>query len=443
MKPYQETEAFFSDLFDDLFPLLRSITGPGLRESYRILGQYMPFEKMRVNSGEKVFDWTVPEEWRCSEAYLEGPDGTRVVDMAVSNLHVLNYSAPVDETLSLEDLQAHLYSNPDLPTAVPYVASYYSRKWGFCLSHQQREQLDPGMYRAVIKSEFIQGGVDLVQSQLSGQSDKEILLSSYMCHPSLANNELSGPLVLLGLYHRIKSWKSRRHNFRFVLHPETIGSLCFLHLHHEELRKNLVGGAVLNMMGGKQTSLMFKHSVLENGVIDKAVTHLSKLGHDVRTMGFDPNSGADERQYASPGFQFPVLNVSRDFYPGYEGYHSSLDTKEYMDIKQIMRSIDELEQVLKAADECVKYQNLAPYGEPQLGPRGLYETFSYVDPDLSDQENRQKRFEEMCRIKMLLTYCDGKNDAIDIAEKYNCSVLDMSQTIETLEHHDLLQMIKL
>eukprot|EP00487_Bulimina_marginata_P003396 TRINITY_DN181_c0_g1_i1.p1 TRINITY_DN181_c0_g1~~TRINITY_DN181_c0_g1_i1.p1 ORF type:complete len:253 (+),score=64.94 TRINITY_DN181_c0_g1_i1:492-1250(+) len=230
MSEYQESEVFFSGLFDELFPILRSITGPGLRQSYDIFSRYMPLNISSINSGEKVFDWTVPQEWQCEDAYLIGPDGEKVANMHRLNIEVVNYSEPVDVELSLTELQEHLYSLPEQPTAIPYVTSYYKKRWGFCIAHEKREQLKEGTYRAVIKSRFVDGTLDIAQSVLHGESKKEVLLSSYLCHPSMANNELSGPLVLLGLYHRINKWPKRRYSYRFALHPETIGSLGLLHL---------------------------------------------------------------------------------------------------------------------------------------------------------------------------------------------------------------------
>ena len=189
---YEETESFFSELFDELFPILRSITGPGLRESYDIFSRHMPLTIQSIPTGTSVFDWSVPQEWHCNDAYLIAPDGQRVADIKRSNLEVVNYSEPVDKEVELKELQDHLYSLPELPNAIPYVTSYYKKRWGFCLSQDTREQLQPGTYRAVIKSKFIDGNLEIAQTVLDGESKKEILLSSYLCHPSMANNELSG-----------------------------------------------------------------------------------------------------------------------------------------------------------------------------------------------------------------------------------------------------------
>jgi Uncharacterized protein conserved in bacteria with an aminopeptidase-like domain len=226
----QIDESVMEALFDELFPICRSITGPGLRRSLAIFGRYMPLKIEGVPSGSQVFDWTVPPEWRIRSARLTGPDGHAVADLAESNLSVINYSEPVDAWLSLGELREHLHTLPSLPAAIPYVTSYYKRRWGFCLPHARLQGLPEGTYHARIDSEFVQGAVDFGQCVLPGESDAEIVLSSYLCHPSLANNELSGPLALLAVYDRLSRWPRRRFTYRFILNPETIGSLCYLSL---------------------------------------------------------------------------------------------------------------------------------------------------------------------------------------------------------------------
>ncbi|KZN70578.1 DUF4910 domain-containing protein [Pseudoalteromonas luteoviolacea] len=431
---YTESEQFYSDLYDTLFPILRSITGPGLRQSYDIFNQYMPLEISSIKTGTQIFDWQVPQEWHCSEAYLEAPDGTRVADMQRLNLEVVNYSEAVDKTLPLDELQNHLYSLPEQPTAIPYVTSYYKKRWGFCLSQQARDNLPEGNYRAVVKSEFVEGNLDIAQTILEGDSKQEVLLSSYLCHPSMANNELSGPLVLLGLYHRIRQWPKRRYTYRFALHPETIGSLGLLHLEHQHFAEHMVAGLVINCMGGAQEELIFKHSRNDTGLLDKLLYHLN--GHDYahRNIEFSPLSGSDERQYNAPGFQLPVCCVSRSFHDGYSQYHTSLDDKEYMGIKPLLDSIDKLEKIFLAFEQTASFENQFPYGEPQLGSRGLYPTLSFFSAE------RQKQVDELNQIKMLLNYSDGKYDTIDIANKMGIPVSEFKAALEKLEAQALLTM---
>ncbi|MBJ58098.1 hypothetical protein CMN24_00040 [Candidatus Saccharibacteria bacterium] len=432
---YEETESFFSELFDELFPILRSITGPGLRESYDIFSRHMPLTIQSIPTGTSVFDWSVPQEWHCNDAYLIAPDGQRVADIKRSNLEVVNYSEPVDKEVELKELQDHLYSLPELPNAIPYVTSYYKKRWGFCLSQDTREQLQPGTYRAVIKSKFIDGNLEIAQTVLDGESKKEILLSSYLCHPSMANNELSGPLVLLGLYHRIKTWTRRRYTYRFAMHPETIGSLGLLYLKGDHLKENLVSGLVINCMGGKPNELVFKHSRNDDSLLDKLLYHLNNHGYNHENIKFSPLSGSDERQYNSPGFQLPVCCVSRCFHVGYDEYHTSLDDKENMGIKTLLDSIDKLEKVLIALEQTATFENKFPYGEPNLGKRGLYPTLSFYSKE------RVNQLEELNHIKMLLNYSDGKCDTVDIANLLKCSVVDMETAIHKLENQSLIKML--
>src|SRR5262249_18268939 len=219
------TTAEIESLFDELFPIPRSITGEGYRRSLQILRRYVPFEILKTPSGTQVFDWTVPEEWAIATAYLLGPDERKITDFRENNLAVVNYSIPVDCVLGLEELQKHLHSIPEHPDWVPYVTSYYSKTWGFCLPHSRRLELKQGKYRAVINSSFQRGSVDCGYCYLrGGTTGKLVLISSYLCHPSMANNELSGPIILAALYDRLKHWRNRRFDYLFVINPETIGS---------------------------------------------------------------------------------------------------------------------------------------------------------------------------------------------------------------------------
>jgi aminopeptidase-like protein len=256
----QDEAALLDGMFEELFPLLRSITGEGLRRSYEIFARHMPLEIETVATGTRVFDWEVPPEWRLRRATLTGPDGTVYADAARFNLEVVNYAAPVDCRLSLAELRPHLHSLPHLPSAVPYVTSYYKRNWGFCLPHVVREKMPEGIYHARIESEFVDSGVSFAQAVLPGESRAEVLITSYLCHPSMANNELSGPLALLALYRRLAAWPRRRFTYRFVLHPETIGSLCFLHRRGTQLQENVVAGLVLTCVGGPEPRLTYKLS---------------------------------------------------------------------------------------------------------------------------------------------------------------------------------------
>ena len=431
--------AAYSALFDTLFPICRSITGPGLHKSLEIFQRVMPLEIESVPSGTAVFDWEVPPEWRIRGARLTGPDGRTIVDFADSNLHVVSYSEPFSGRVSLDALQPHLHSIPEQPDLVPYVTAYYDRGWGFCLPHRRRESLPPGDYTVEIDSEFAAGGVPYGWCDVSGDSDRLVQLSSYLCHPSLANNELSGPLVLLGLYHRLRGWERRRHTYRFLLNPETIGSLCYLHNHHRDLAERLAGGLVLTCLGGPNATLSIKLARREDARVNRLAAHFAKHAADRwRVRPFDPTGGSDERQFCAPGFDLPIGQAARTIYGDYPQYHTSGDDKAFMDLAQIVDAVDRLEAFLLAFDESGIWVNQAPYGEPQLGKRGLYpsvnspETWGFSDDSTMDHR------EILNSVLTILSYADGARDLIDIAERRGVPVQDLIPIVRRLDSAGLL-----
>ena len=429
-----------NSLFDELFPIMRSITGPGIEKSIDIFKRYMPLEITKIPTGTQVFDWTVPPEWHFKEAILIAPNGDVVCDAKKNNLHVVNYSEAIDKELSLKELQSHLHSIPELPEAIPYVTSYYKKNWGFCISHNQRKKLKDGTYKVIIKTKFVDGGVPFAQCKLEGESEKEILLTSYLCHPSLANNELSGPLALLALYNRIKRWEKRRFTYRFLLNPETIGSLCFLYKHGKELKKNLKSGLILTCVGGPSNQLRYKSSRQKDSLINKTMNYDKlNVALPIEIIPFSPLGGSDERQYCSAGFNLPMGQISRTTYGNYDGYHNSLDDKDFMNIKSLIESTKTIEQILKYVEVCGNPVNLSPFGEPQLGRRGLY-------PNMNSNITRKNSADEIMdsrtqlnRILYILNMSDGDTSLIDIAKKADCSVDDLMPTINTLEEINLIK----
>ena len=277
-------------LFDELFPIPRSITGDGYRKSLQIISRFIPFEIERTLSGSKVFDWIVPPEWGIDDAYLMDPTGEKILDFKKNNLVVVNYSEPIDKIIEFEELDKNLHSIPDHPDWIPYVTSYYKRNWGFCITHRQRQELRPGKYHAVIKSSFVDGAVEYGYKYLRGSTASEvgerklILISSYLCHPSLANNELSGPIILAALYERIAKWKNRRFDYLFVINPETIGSICFLHKHGEKIAKSMQDQIIYKddsilaintpITSNRIKEVLGTHSVTYNSSVDEInITH--------------------------------------------------------------------------------------------------------------------------------------------------------------------------
>ncbi len=430
---------FLETIFDELWPINRSITGPGLEKSFEILQKYIPLEIEKISSGSKVFDWMVPPEWHLTFARLTGPDGQVICNSDRSNLEVLNYSEPKHISLDLQKLLPHLHSLEHLPEAIPYVTSYYNRTWGFCMPDKVKQNLQEGMYKVEIDSEFVEGGVPFGQHVLEGESKKEILLTSYLCHPSLANNELSGPLVLSGLYRRIKKWPKHRFTYRFLLNPETIGSLCFLSKYHQHLQSHLMSGLILTCLGGPNAKLRYKASRRADSLFDQLTSKYKTTKSDKwLSQKFSPLGGSDERQYCAPGFNLPMGQVARTIYGEYDGYHNSLDTKEFMDINQIVKSIDEIEALLWEAEISGNPVNMCPFGEPQLGKRGLYPNLNSGNTwGTSSDEIIDSRL-VLNRILTILNSADGETSMLKIASELDCELEELRPIIERLEEEKLL-----
>lgn len=413
-------------LCQELFPICRSLTGEGFRQSMAILQRELPQLQMHaVPSGSQAFDWTVPPEWNPRAAWIETPDGRRICNFAEHNLHLLGYSDAVDAELSLEDLQPHLYSLPDQPDAIPYITSYYSRRWGFCIRHRDREALQPGRYRVHVDATLAPGVLNYGDALIPGDSDREVLISSYLCHPSMANNELSGPVVSLFLARWLAALPRRRYSYRLVIVPETIGAIVYLSRHLQALRERVVAGYVVTCVGDERAH-SFLPSRLGGTLADRAALHV--LGH--MAPGFARYSfldrGSDERQYCSPGVDLPVASMMRTKYGCYPEYHTSLDDLNLVTpaglaggFEALQRAIEciEMDEVLRTTQPC----------EPQLGKRGLYPTLSTKDT--------QRQVQAMMD---LLAYCDGSESLLAVAERINQPLWQLRPTIEALKAHGLL-----
>jgi len=424
------------NLFDRLFPIFRSITGKGVRQTLSILNEYIPLSIESVASGTEVFDWTVPKEWVIHEAWIKDEFGNEIINITNSNLHVVNYSEPIDQQIDLETLKKHVYTIPDKPTAIPYVISYYRERWGFCMSQQQLDTLKEGHYHVYIDSEKIDGVLNYAQAVLPGKTNKEILISSYICHPSMANNELSGPIVAAFLYNRLSKWENREFTYRFVFHPETIGSITYLAKYGEHLKEHLYSGMVLTCLGGENNPLSYKKSRCIENPLNELVEYLQNDELTIRE--FTPLGGSDERQYCSPGFNLPMGQFSRMIYGKYSGYHNSLDTKETMTIEALQKSVDEIEEILQLQELNGYYINTKPYGEPKLGKYGLY-------PDLNAPTNWGASNNKLIdgrqllnELLMVLNYSDGTQTLLDIVKKQHYKLTDYAGVIKKLKENQLL-----
>ncbi|MGY3968834.1 DUF4910 domain-containing protein [Aeromonas enteropelogenes] len=427
-------------LFDRLFPICRSISGAGLRESLAIFAEQMPLQLESTPSGTQVFDWTVPHEWHIDSATLTAPDGRVVADFADHNLRVVNYSAPVEGRYSLEALRPRLHTLPHLPDLIPYVTSYYQPNWGFCLTHNELAQLAPGDYQVRIDSRFQAGEINYGTALLGGESRQEFLLSSYLCHPSMANNELSGPLVLLGLYHRLARWPKRRFSYRFVLAPETIGSLCYLHRYGEHLKSHCIGGLVLTCLGGPASALSVKLARQEECLLNQLVRQLaSEQPERWVVREFTPCHGSDERQYCSPGFDLPVVQAARTVYGNFAEYHTSGDTKEFMQISRLIEAIDQLEQLLLQHENAGVFERTNPYGEPQLGKRGLYPNLNSPASYSKSSDQLLDGRTQLMAMQWILNLADGRHTLLQMVRRARMPLATLLAVVPLLEEAELIR----
>ncbi len=413
----------------DLFPVARSITGEGVRFTLQYLQRLLPsLEIQSVPSGYQAFDWIVPDEWWIRDAWIENEAGERVIDFKNNNLHVLGYSEPVDQWMSLEDLQSHLYSLPDQPDAIPYITSYYQRRWGFCLTHKQRQSLAPGSYRAVVDSEIKPGVLNYAELVIPGQTQREIFLSTYVCHPSMANNELSGPVVTTAIARWLHSLPKRKHTYRIVFIPETIGSLVYLSTNLVQLKDKVVAGFNVTCIGDDR-AYSYLPSRVGSSISDVAARHV--LRHiDANYHRYSwLDRGSDERQYCAPGIDLPIASIMRTKYGRYPEYHTSLDDLTLVTPSGLEGGFNALKKAIEAIEyDCTP--RVTVLGEPQLGKRGLYPTLS------TKQTNSAVR-----NMMNLISYADGQRTLLDIAETIDVPVWELRELVATLAHSGLLEFV--
>lgn len=418
----------------ELFPICRSITGDGVRETLNYLRDLLPEMQVReVPSGTQAFDWTVPDEWNIRDAYILNEEGEKVIDFRQNNLHVVSYSEPVDQVISLDDLQKHLHSLPEQPDAIPYVTSYYQRRWGFCISDRERKMLKPGNYKVFIDSTLAPGYLTYGEVVLPGTEPEEVLLSTYVCHPSMANNELSGPVVTMALALWLKSLPKRRWTFRILFLPETIGSIVYLSRMLEHLRSHTIAGFVVTCVGDER-SWGFMPSRLGGTLADRVALHVLK--HHVgcyETYSF-LERGSDERQYCSPGVDLPVVSIMRSKYGTYPEYHTSLDNLELVTPEGLGRSFEVLKYCLFTLENNYIYRAPIPC-EPQLGRRGLYPTLSSMNSTDSDELALLVAARNMAN---LLAYADGEHDLLSIGELIGLPIEKCTVIARLLESKGLL-----
>jgi aminopeptidase-like protein len=414
-------------LATDLFPINRSLTGPGFRKTLDILEQTTgPMERHEFASGEPVHDWTIPNEWTLRDAWVKGPDGAKVIDFSRSNLHVVGYSTPVHEVMPVAELQKHLHSDPDLPDAIPYRTSYYKEAWGFCLPHVERAALPEGDYEVCIDADLAPGHVVVGEVVVEGTDPTagEILLSTYCCHPSMANNELSGPVIVAHLA-RALAERGPRRTHRFLFLPETIGSIAYLSRFGERLKERLVAGYVVTC-AGDPGRLHYKRSRRGDTIADRAAESIL-AGLDHAILDFFP-TGSDERQFCSPGYDLPVGSLMRTPYGRYREYHTSLDDLSLITADALEGSFVTYLEILDALEATEVYAATAPYGEPQLGRRGLY-------PQMGGPSHGERSLHDML---WLLNLCDGTVELDRIAARIERPVDELRPAARRLVEAGLL-----
>lgn len=409
-----------------LYPICRSITGNGVRQTLQILQEYISLDIREVPTGTQVFDWTVPKEWNIRDAWIKDPSGKVIMDFKDHNLHVLNYSTPVHKIVSLDELRPHLFSLPDKPDWIPYRTSYYNENWGFCLTHNQLVTLQEGEYEVYIDSSLTDGSLSYGEYFIPGQTTEEVLISCHICHPSLANDNLSG----ISLAVRLAQWlhtQPRRYSYRFVFIPGTIGSITWLSI-NEEQAFQIKHGLVATLVGdsGKFT---YKKSRRGDAEIDRAVAHALKHSElPYQIIDFFPY-GYDERQYCSPGFNLAVGCLMRTPHGQYPEYHTSADNLELVRPKNLTESYQLYETVIQMLEGNRIYVNQNPKCEPQLGKRGLYRAIS--------GDNHTKSYE--MAMLWVLNFSDGEHSLLDIAERAGIPFAFVQKVAVLLEEHGLLK----
>lgn len=414
------------DFAAELFPICRSITGNGVRETLERMQREIPLEVSEIPTGTRVFDWTVPREWNIRSAYLEGPDGRRVVDFSDNTLHVLNYSVPVDVRLSLDDLQSHLYSLPGQPDLIPYRTSYYTNNWGFCLRHHDREALRAGTYRAYIDSDLHDGSLTLGEFFVPGRTQDEVLIYSHICHPSLANDNLSGLAVTVWWARHLANAETPRFGFRFVWGPGTIGSITWLA--QNEARLARIRHGYVAVLLGRPGRFRLKQNRRGEGVAaDVAHSVLSATESGCELLDFDPY-GYDERQFCSPGIDLDVCRLSRAPNGAYPEYHTSADDLDLIDAAALQEALDACRIVGETLDRNRTLVNLSPKGEPQLGKRGLYQGTGGTSP---------REYEHA--MLWVLSQSDGSTSLLDIARRSGLEFTSVAAAADRLEAAGLLE----
>jgi aminopeptidase-like protein len=412
----------------DLFPLNRSLTGDGVIKTLSYLSNLNPNLRVnKVSSGTTAFDWKVPQEWRLDDAYIADVDGKKLISIENSNLHIVGYSTPVNTILSKDELVSHLHYLESAPDSIPYVTSYYEPYWGFCLTYNQFLRLGTGPFHVVIKSSLFDGNMHYGELVIPGKTDKEILLSTYICHPSMASNELSGPVVLSAIA-RWASSLNLNHTIRCLFWPETIGAIYYLSLHLNELKANVRAGWVMTCLGDNRT-YSFVPTKYGNTITDSISRRAFKeLGIHYRDYGWLERS-SDERQFCAPGIDLPIASVMRSKYGEYPEYHTSADDLSFASEDGLEGSFNIYQKMIELL-EVSRFPKINVLGEPQLGRRGLYPTLSTLET-FSVIKNQMN----------VISFMDGRHDFDQIADLCQISRVDVERIVFDLAKSELVNFV--
>ena len=410
-----------------LFPICRSITGKGIRQTLSYFESYnKEFKRLSFKTGEKVFDWNIPKEWNIVDGFIEHIESRKkFAEFKKLNLHIVGYSEPIDKILNLEKFIDRIHVSKSNDNFVPYVTSYYKKYWGFCLSKKEKEALPKGKYRVFINSSLTNGSLEMSHALIKGKRKEEILFSSYVCHPSMANNELSGPIVLNALLNYIKSkYKKSKYSYRFLMLPETIGSLAYLSKNINEMKKNTVCGFNLSCVGDER-AYSYVNSPFKNTLADKAIKSSLIGKENVKIYSF-LERGSDERQYCAPGVRLPLITFCRSKFGEYPEYHTSEDNLNLVTDQGLYDSYEVMKSIIDAF-EFGLYPKVKTKGEPQLGKRGLYPQISEV----SDKHPAKQRMN-------IISYADGETSLFDIAAITNTSLKEVIKEFEIISAAGLI-----
>ena len=418
---------------NDLFPICRSITGEGTRFSLDYIKNILPELKIfQIKSGTKVFDWKIPDEWLIKNAYIMNSKGKKLIDFKKNNLHVLGYSTPISKTINYRKLEKHLYSLPKFPSAIPYVTSYYERRWGFCLSHRQKLRLkkEKKSLRILIDSKLFKGYMNYGELIIKGKSKKEIFISTYICHPSLANNEISGPIVTTALAEWLNNLKNNYYTYRIVFIPETIGSIAYISKNLKKLKKEVKAAFNITCVGDNK-SFSYLESKFKNTLSDRsALKAYETLKIKYKKYSFLNDRGSDERQYSSPGVDLPFCSMMRTKYGEYREYHTSKDNLSFISSKGLLGGYEAIKTAIEILELNKKYIALNKC-EPQFSKRNLKSSLggSVLNKDYKILSN-------------ILSYADGKNDVIELSNILKENIFLINKSIKTLLKFKLLKVAK-